>query len=200
MKLTKKDYIFAAIIAEIDALIILYLQSQGEFTLPDIQILSTIMTYLYIILPVICIIALWLANEVSKFIKGLIKIAKFVLVGTSNVFIDTLGFVLLRTFFGAATDIVKTILKAGSFLIATANSYFWNKTWTFQEDTTKEKSAKEITTFYIVTIIGLLVNSGAFYLFRIMFATLPDTAIVILVAFISAVWNFVGYKLFVFKK
>ncbi len=200
MSLRKKDYLFAAIIAEIDAIILMFLISRGDFTLPNIEILNLVVTYLYITLPIICIIALWLANEVSRFIKGLIKIAKFVLVGTSNVFIDIIGFVLLSIVFGSVSDIVKTILKGGSFLMATANSYFWNKAWTFEGEGVKEKSVKEVRNFYVVSIIGLLINSGAFYIFRTMFAGLPDVAIVIFAAFTSVAWNFVGYKLFLFKK
>lgn len=92
------------------------------------------------------------------------------------------------------------IIKAISFLVAAVIKYFGNKIWVF--DKNDGHSIKEAGQFLIVTLVGLLVNVASFYC-ATLFA--PNTKIwteisVIFAMGVTAIWNFLGYKLLVFKK
>jgi len=90
--------------------------------------------------------------------------------------------------------------KGLSFAVATLNSYFWNKTWTFQKKGLKG-AGKEAAQFYLLTAVGLAINVGAATFFKEIG---PDTkfwAGILAPGFatlISAVWNFSSYRFIVF--
>jgi putative flippase GtrA len=93
-----------------------------------------------------------------------------------------------------------------SVAIAIINSYIWNKYWSFQKKEMREVS-KEFTHFVSVSLVGLVLNVAitsfitnligpAFGFNQIAWATLAGATASALVL----LWNFLGYKLFVFKK
>ena len=100
-----------------------------------------------------------------------------------------------------------------SFGIAVINSYFMNKYWAF--GTGGSVQTAEVSKFITVSLIGLALNTlvvyvlGTFFILSFRLSVLdPFTELAdglwanlakLAATAISLVWNFVGYKLFVFK-
>lgn len=216
----KNDIIAVLFLGEIVAWLILAV-AKGILN-PDLydKIHGLITIILPIIFPIACLIFLYLASIISKKIKVAYEVAKFILVGGLNTLVDwgVLSFlifafkrsginsdnVLFEVF--SITIILFTLLKATSFIIATINSYIWNKLWTFKKKTT-EKLGREFIQFITVSIIGFLINVGiASSIFKFIPAigglNIEQWAIIAaaIASAISMAWNFVGYKFIVFNK
>ncbi|MBU4285035.1 GtrA family protein [Patescibacteria group bacterium] len=216
----KNDIIAVLFLGEIVAWLILAV-AKGILN-PDLydKIHGLITIILPIIFPIACLIFLYLASIISKKIKVAYEVAKFILVGGLNTLVDwgVLSFlifafkrsginsdkVLFEVF--SITIILFTLLKATSFIIATINSYIWNKLWTFKKKTT-EKLGREFIQFITVSIIGFLINVGiASSIFKFIPAmgglNIEQWAIIAaaIASAISMTWNFVGYKFIVFNK
>lgn len=86
------------------------------------------------------------------------RAAKFALVGTLNTLCElsfiTVAFLLLDH----AAQIWFPLLKTASFLFASGNAYFWNRTWTFEAG--HSPSLREYLIFFGANIIGFLINIG----------------------------------------
>lgn len=148
----------------------------------------------------------------SKKMPSFFQVGKFIAVGVSNTAIDwgilnLLVFPLAFTVLGV-TDVknipqlYRVTMKGVSFTIATLNSFFWNKTWTFQHRSTAG-IGREAAQFYFFTAIGLSINVGAFWAFqklgpqdnRFWVGVLAPGFATIL----SAIWDFFAYRFIVFK-
>src|SRR3989344_1305853 len=114
---------------------------------------------LIIILPLLSIFGLWLADLLGR--KNLIvrQAAKFVLAGAFADVIDIKAFQFLFLFIPFPLS-----LKTISFIIATFVKYVADKYWAF-EKFEKEDIHKEAAKFFMVAVIGLLINVVSFYLF-----------------------------------
>lgn len=96
-------------------------------------------------------------------------------------------------------------IKGIAFLAANVNSYLLNKKWTFNDHSSGE-GAKKFSVYLSVSIIGALINISTVYLITTytepMFG-LSDTKWLnvanLAATALSLVWNFVGYKLIVFR-
>lgn len=146
--------------------------------------------------------------------KGAIfQFLKFGVVGILNTLVDLGIFNILIFLFGLNVKGSSYILFKGvSFSAAVINSYILNRHFVFNDSADivflKKTPKKEFTIFFIISVVGLLLNvsisSFAFYLGSI--ADIPINHYVL--ANIGAitgsitvlVWNFIGYKFFVFKK
>lgn len=171
--------------------------------------------------PILCLIFLYIAFWIGKKIETIRQAAKFVLVGGFNTLVDwgvlSLLIFIFRDFFRidshdvilaifSVTLIYYSLFKAISFIVATANSYVWNKFWTFKRKTT-EKTSKELLQFFVVSIIGFLINVGiASIVFKFVSPVAGlnvDQWAIVSAAIATAVsmfWNFLGYKFIVFEK
>ena len=159
---------------------------------------------LFVLMPILAVMGLIVANFLGKAIPLIWQFAKFALVGVLNTAID-FGILNLIVFLtGVTQGIGIFFIAAISFSVATTNSYFWNREFTFGS---KKKAAKSFPIFFTVTLIGLLVNASVVYVLStfvlpqfIASANLrPNIAKVVATA-ITLFWNFAGYKLIVFKK
>ncbi|MFA5099219.1 MAG: GtrA family protein [Candidatus Paceibacterota bacterium] len=149
--------------------------------------------------------ALWVASLLAKWIPVLLQIAKFAAIGALNTFLDLGVLNILILFTGAAVGYQYTLFKGISFAVATVNSYFWNKHWTFGSQ--DSANAKEFAQFFAVSVIGLGFNLGAASLVVNYFGApsgispeLWANIGAVSATLVSLVWNFVGYKVVVFKK
>jgi putative flippase GtrA len=149
-------------------------------------------------------LALWIAKLLSNWISGLYQFAQFAAVGTLNSFIY--GAVLnIETFWYGSTAIGNLwygIFITIAFLFSTTNSFLWNKYWTFSA---REKTnTGEVSGFYGVAVVGWILSVAAATLVKSIgpadskiwfnvFAPLAGIAA-------AFVWNFIGYKYWVFKK
>lgn len=150
------------------------------------------------------LIGLIAAECISKKIKIIWQLAKFVVVGGLNTFID-LG---VLNFFSLLIEDNSwyALFKFISFSLVVVNSYFWNKSWTFERGYKLKRN--EFILFSIVAGIGILINVGtAVFLVKVigspdciserLWAGIIAPFVGILIAFI---WNFLGYKYIVFRK
>lgn len=165
---------------------------------------------LIIVIPILCLVGLYLAFLISKKIRIVFQAAKFILVGGLNTLID-FGVLNLLMW---STDIYKGSLIIGlnaiSFLTAVTNSYLWNKFWTFKQDreaqVEKESIGKEFTQFVVVSLIGISLNTAIVYLITTFINPISGLSPVlwanlakVVATFISLAWNFLGYKFIVFR-
>lgn len=134
------------------------------------------------------------------------QLIRFVVVGVINTGIDFL-ILNIAMFLTKITSGPGMIVQNGiSFGLATINSYYLNKSWTFG-DKDKKKEGIKFAQFLTVSIIGIVINTAIVYLFTTsiqpMFGLSPQlwaNVGKILATGVSLFWNFLGYKFIVFKK
>ena len=195
----KGDIIAVLILGEIVAIFLGLILRGFGFSLFPIWIL-------YIAFPVVAVIANFICYLTSKKIPVIFQFAKYVTVGLANTAVDfgVLNLIMWTTgvYQGKSVILFNTI----SFLVAVTNSYIWNKFWTFKA---KDKSniPAQFIQFVIVSIIGVLINTGIVYigssLISPMFgfsANVWTNVAKVLATVVSLIWNFAGYKFIVFKK
>lgn len=153
-----------------------------------------------IVFPLLCAAGMLVALFFENRLRILYQFAKFFLVGGLNVLID-LGVLNLLIFLsGTGAGLLYSLFKGISFLVATVNSYFWNKYWTFKS------TGGKFDQFLVVSAIGLVVNVGVASLvvnlvgpqFGLAVKTWANVG-AILGSVVGLFWNFVGYKFIVFK-
>lgn len=208
----------AAVIGEIAAWLLLVL-SRALINPEAYDKFSGLLYLLPIVLPIVCAVCFYIAFLISKKIPVIYQVAKFALVGGLNTLVDwgILAFLIFffRKFFitepegvlfivFSVTIIFYSLYKAISFVLATLNSYIWNKFWTFKRQAS-ESVSKEFTQFIIVSIIGFLINVGiASGIFKFMApvgglnSDQWGIAAAVVATAISMIWNFLGYKFIVF--
>ena len=123
-----------------------------------------------------------------------------------NAGVDFAIFNLQMFLFSTVTGPLISLFKTVSFIISFTNSYFWNKYWAFEAGRTGQ-SRGEFAKFIIVTVIGLLINVGSTS--AIVFLLDPqfgfgqiawNNVAAVFGAAAGLIWNFIGYRLVVFKK
>ncbi|HSX19147.1 MAG TPA: GtrA family protein [Candidatus Saccharimonadales bacterium] len=156
---------------------------------------------IFIVFPIVSILGMTIVAKLSKMAPILWQLAKFAQVGVLNTAIDfgILNFLIGYTHITSGTGII--VINAISFTVALINSYFWNKNWVFAG-----KTKANFVTFAVVTVIGLLINTGVVYGLTTYVApiivsthTLWANVAKLLATGLSLVWNFSGYKVIVFK-
>ena len=161
---------------------------------------------LSIVVPIIFVIGLYLGRLLSAIRPFFYSFSKFIIIGFLNTGIDFAVFKILIYLTGVLEGIGITIFKAAGFIAAFSNSYFWNKYWTYESSTTG-RSAGEFLKFGLVTLVGLFLNVGVTSLIVFLippqfgFSLLAWNNISAAVAVIAnLIWNFIGYRVFVFRK
>jgi putative flippase GtrA len=161
-----------------------------------------------------------IAYKIGKRLAIIWQLAKYAVVGGMNTLVDigilTIVILVSKNFgvlaeafiySGIITLTFYSIYKGFSFIIANINSFYWNKYWTFSSQDPEQKSPAQFVQFFVVSLIGLLINVFiASLVFRSVppFAGLnPDQWGLIGAAagsLTGMVWNFLGYKFIVFEK
>jgi len=150
-------------------------------------------------------VALYAAAFLGRIKPVLYQFAKFAATGVLNTFVDlgvlNLAILLSGQFAGVAFGVFKAI----SFLVANANSYFWNKYWAFAVG--GSATGSEAVKFLGVSLVGLAVNVGVAALLVNVVGSpaglspkLWANAAALAGVVAALVANFVGYKYLVFKK
>jgi len=203
----KIDAFLAALIGFLDGILALFiLKYLGivQIVIPLIKIVFP--TWILLILfPFLGVLGIFLASLIGKKIFVIFQAARFFLVGTLNTFIDLGVLYFFIGITGVAKGILYSIFAGISFLVATTNSYFWNKYWTFEKGRETPKS-KEFLKFLIITAIGFAINVGTaslivniigvqFGLNEKIWAGIGK----LVAAFFAFVWNFLGSKFIVFR-
>jgi putative flippase GtrA len=213
VRITQRDYKFAIA----SGLLI------GLLLLPVLKTASPAIyaKFAVIIVPLFLLatpVGLRIAFYIGQKIAIIYQIAKFGVIGVGNVLVDLGVLSLLTILFSSYFKIKSTdaligvvtfysLFKSISFIIANINSYFWNKHWTFDQGD-KKQTKSEFVQFFAVSIIGFLINVFvASVVFKIILGSLTSFnagQLGLLGAAAGSIaglaWNFVGYKLWVFKK
>jgi len=161
---------------------------------------------LAIFLPFLALAGLWICWFLGKRFLWIFQAAKFLLIGVLATLVDLGILNLLILVSGIATGSLFSVFKGISFITATCSKYFGDKFWAF-EKMERAGMGREFSQFFVVTLIGLAINVGVaslvvnllgpqFGLTEKMWANIGA----IIAAFVSAIWNFLGYKFIVFKK
>ncbi len=134
------------------------------------------------------------------------QFAKFVVVGGINTLIDFVVLNIEMSLTSITSGPYMFVLNSISFSVATVNSYFMNKHWTFK-DKSQQKEGVKFMQFLSVSIVGIAINGGVVYLITTFIPPMAGlnsqlwaNVAKLLATGISLIWNFIGYKLFVFKK
>jgi len=201
----KKDTIFSLIcgfLAAIFFLFILFNPKIKEFE--SLFFLKKFAPFFLILFPIFFLIGIKTASIFRPVFPLFFQFARFVEVGVLNTLVDigTLNF--LSSITGVTGGLKIIPLNAISFTLAVFNSYFFNKTWTFE--IAPKIVQKEFIVFIIVSLIGLSINSAIVFFgttflsyFKISAGALMNL-VKIFATLIVMFWNFFGYKVFVFKK
>ena len=147
-------------------------------------------------------------NEEAK--RTLRQMAKFAVVGVLNTLVDFAVFQALNLTLGwvYAAQVL-------GYTFGVINSYLWNSNWTFREQRTR--SAKEMILFLLVNVASLGVSLGMMWLLREVFGVtnewvaqwMPtalagfikgDTIAKLIATVFAIAVNYLGNRLFVFKK
>lgn len=201
MKFKKSDILAAFVIGEASALLLIYLSN--VLGLPEV--VNRYLIYLPFILPLLSIGGVIFVYFLRKRWLSMYQMGKNFLVGILNTLIDLSLLNTLMMVTGISSGWMYTVFKAVSFSSATVNSYFWNKLWAFEHEGKVEK--KEFGTFYTVALGGLtihvIVSSIVVNLIGPQFGASDQiwgTVGGMAAAVAGLLWNFMGYKLIVFKK
>lgn len=213
IRITQRDYKFAMASGLLIGLLLLPVLKAASPSLYS-KLYIVIIPFFLLAIPIGLRIAFFLGHKIAV----IYQIAKFGIIGVGNVLVD-LGVLSLITMiyssqlnieakdimFGALT--FYSLFKSISFVVANINSYFWNKYWTFEQGEKKETKS-EFIQFFIVSVIGFLINVFvASVVFKIVLGslvTLTGGQLGLIGAIAGSIaglaWNFIGYKLWVFKK
>jgi len=193
----KIDLILSIVIGLIVGIFFSYILGQTGFAASS---------WIFIILfPILAFFGMYIASLIGQKFLFIYQAAKFFLVGVLNTLIDIGILSLLIDLTNIAKGLFYSVFKAISFLVATTNSYFWNKFWTFEKR--EDVKAQEFFKFLIVATVGFIINVGVasivvnvlgpkFGISEKIWAMLGA----VIAAFFAFLWNFLSSKFIVFKK
>jgi len=197
-----KDYVLAVITGFLTGLFLIptlrILHAALPLGIPDIALL--------VIVPVLWAGGILLGQILGGIIPFMRQFAKYVAAGFLSASIDFGVLNILLAYFGVTAGAGYALSKGTSFIFGNINAYLWNRYWVF-EGGSAQGMGQEYGRFLIVSIIGFLLNVGISSAivnlispqFGVSAAGWANLAAV-LAAAIGILWNFVGYKLIVFKK
>lgn len=143
---------------------------------------------------------------ISENKKLFTQIYRFITVGVINTGVDLIVLnLLIYTFNRGREGFYYTLFKSTSFLVSVAGSYLMNKYWTFVGES-KGNEVLELSEFFIVSIIGFVINVGVATLVIKFISPLPSLTAywpsvgALAGTAVGLLWNFFGYKYVVFEK
>ncbi len=196
------DIISSLVIGEAAALLMLFISA--NITLP--LAVRSYVSLLPFAFPFFTVAVMLVGSLLGARIAVAHQFTKFLLVGGLNFLIDlgVLNALILLT--GVSQGALAVGFKAAGFTAAVISSFLWNKFWTFRA-VSLEHAGLQFVEFVSVALIGLGLNTGIFAF--VNDAIGPQGAIppqtwaniaAVAAAAIGFVWNFLGYKYFVFRR
>lgn len=150
-------------------------------------------------------VALWISGLIGVEYPGFFQFAKYGATGAMNALVDIGIFNLESMVFRVYSGPLVILFNVISFSISVTNAYFWSNHWVFKRDGAKPAFG-EFLKFLGVTVSGLAVNTALVYILTTTIgspAGISDQVwenIAKLIGIpISVLWNFFGYRIFVFK-
>lgn len=213
IRITKRDYQFAVAAGLLIGLLLLPVLKTASPSL--FSKLALVIVPLFLIATPL---GLRIAFYIGQKIAIIYQIAKFGVIGVGNVLVDLGVLSLITMLFSSYLKIESkdamigaitfySLFKSVSFIVANINSYFWNKYWTFDQGK-KKQTKSEFIQFFAVSIIGFLINvfvaSVVFKMILGSLTTMTGGQLGLIGAAAGSIaglaWNFIGYKLWVFKQ
>lgn len=204
--MNKKDLFLVAVIGAAVGLLAQPMLSTlgGSLSKLGLDINTATRAGFFVFFLVLAPVALFIAYLLGKVWAVLYQFAKFAAVGSLNSFIYFGVLNLLIAMTGIAKGWEYSAFVLLGFLLSTTNSFLWNKFWTFHDG--QGTSVGQAASFYLIAAGGALLNTGAASLVVNVMAHpgVSDNLWANIGALIgigvSFLWNFLGYKYFVFKK
>lgn len=188
-----KDLIVAIVLIEIAGLLALsFLKNIVILPYPEFIILASS--------PIIIVFVFFCARVLSQRIYEFVK---FLVAGALNTVLDFAVLNYLCFVFNVFSGELIVLFNLVSFSLAVINSYFLNKFWTFKKQ--GRSNLAELFSFLAVSIVANLINTtlvflGTTFLKHVVSDYLWLNFIKFIAILISTIFNFLGYKFFVFKK
>lgn len=133
------------------------------------------------------------------------QFVRFAVVGVVNTAINFAVLNLLSHLTGIKSGPHVIYLTVIAFAVALANSYFMNDYWVFKDEGHHE-GGRKFSLFLTVSLIGAGLNSLVVYLVTTFVHPMFGLSETLWLNFanlcgvgVGLVWNFIGYKIFVFK-
>jgi putative flippase GtrA len=113
----------------------------------------------------------------------ILKFLKFIIVGFTGMVVDFSITILLKE----KLKIHRYIANSAGFVLAASSNYLFNRLWTFESN--NPKILIEYSTFFIISVIGLIINNLVIYLLekKLKFYFAKFVAIMV-----TSVWNFLA--------
>jgi len=111
------------------------------------------------------------------------KFIKFIIVGFLGMAVDFSITILLKE----KLKVNRYISNSAGFTVAASSNYLFNRLWTFGSN--NPKVLVEYGTFFLISLIGLLINNLIIYLFekKLKFYFAKFVAIIV-----TSLWNFLA--------
>lgn len=120
------------------------------------------------------------------------QLLRFGVVGVLNTLVDA-GVYFLLSRSGMIPDLV--LAKGLSYSLGVLNSFFWNKSWTFQS---RVNPRRVFLPFVVANLLAVGLNTWMMHL-ALASIGLPESGALILATTVTFVWNFIVNKFYVFK-
>lgn len=197
--ITRRDYLIAAVVGILTA----------AFAIPTLINIGlarpSVIIGIFAAIPILWVAGVWLGGFLGQWFSFFIQFGKFATIGFLSAAIDFGVLNILSYASGLTAGFLVGWINAPGFALAVVNGYLWNRLWVFRQQP-GEGLFRDFPKFLAVTVSGLFLNSGI-----VVFATTyvppqfgagPEAWLNIAKVAANAViliWNFVGYKIFVFK-
>ena len=120
--------------------------------------------------------------------------ARFSAVGVLNTAVDAALYLALTRWLGLGG--LRTVAKVISYAVGTVNSFYWNRSWTFQS---RARVAATFVPFVLASLLALAINAGIMYLSLRLFDQYDLPALALATA-VTLLWNFSVSKFLVFRR
>ncbi|MFH0803666.1 MAG: GtrA family protein [Candidatus Tagabacteria bacterium] len=204
----KKDFLMAGLAGFFTALFLF-----PTFKNARIAQIGYIYVGLIIGLPLLWMLALIVGRFLNRWLSWIYQFVKFCIIGLLNAALDFGVLNLLSLYTGLTSGFIIGGVNLPGFIVAATNSYFWNKFWVFAPASEslagkgeKKTNYGDVITFIPVVVSGAVINSAIVIfistyvhpLFGLSASQWLNISKLVASA-IALVWNFIGFRLFVFK-
>ncbi len=161
-----------------------------------------------IAIPILWMLAIAAARFLSRWFDWIHQFAKFCIIGFLNASIDFGILNLMSLYTGLTSGFIIGGVNVPGFMVAATNSYFWNKFWVFSHKRIagEKTDYSDIATFIPVVVSGAILNSAIVILISTYISPVLNLSperwlniAKIAASAIALLWNFFGFKFFVFS-
>lgn len=156
--------------------------------------------------PFAVLFGVWLGEILGRWMPVFRQFAKFAAVGFLNTAIDFGTLNLLSFATGITSGFIIGGVNVPGLLVASMNSYLWNKLWVFAKPEEREHLFHDFPKFVAVVSVGIFLNSGMVIgittYINPLFGLGPESWLnvaKVAATAISLFWTFFGFKFFAFR-